>query len=74
MKTFEEFEKEGGCPACGEELDLNYGSVNFDSMSCDQQCFCYNCGLRWWEIYRIIGYEFGTYQGEPVFVGREEKP
>lgn len=71
MKTFEEFEKNGGCPCCGEEIDLYYGSVNFDSMSADQRATCYNCGLSWYEIYRIIGYEYSTYQGEPVFVSKE---
>ena len=25
---------------------------------------------RWWEVYRLIGYEYTTYQGEQVFVGR----
>ena len=68
MKTFEEWK--GGCPACGEDLDLNYSSINIDSFSADQRCLCFNCGLSWWEVYRLVGYEYTTYQGEQVFVGR----
>lgn len=70
MKSFEEWNG-AGCPACGEDTDLYYGSMNVDSSMVDQEASCYNCGLKWYDLYRLVGYEFVTYQGEPVFVGKE---
>lgn len=73
MKTFEQFMKNGGCPFCGKHTHLDYTSINIDGSIADQKADCFNCGGRWWEIYRMIGYEFTTYQDEHIFVGREDE-
>ena len=72
MKTAKQFIREGGCPCCGESLDLYYDSFEIDAIMASQRASCYNCGLSWWEIYEITGYEYNTYKGEPIFVGINE--
>jgi hypothetical protein len=43
------------CPVC-RSSDISGGQVDVDMGSCWQEIECEDCGAKWTDIYKLIGY------------------
>lgn len=56
MKTNAEYiASSTDCPRCGSS-DLEGGSFDIDTGSCGQEMNCSNCGLVYYDEYRLVGF------------------
>jgi len=51
------------CPYCRSDEIEGY-ELNFKSGTISQEIICLNCDARWYDVYRLTGYEEVTPKGE----------
>jgi len=46
-----------GCPNCGEDNVIEYGTPECNAGRMYQEANCFKCGTTWYDIYEHIGWE-----------------
>lgn len=76
MMTEREYSKHAGvvCPSCGSS-DLDVTNLNFpDGLYITQDVGCLDCGCRWRDVYKLVGYsELRDAAGKKLAIPKEPK-